>query len=384
MIEMNEDDRASWEKWQKKGQQDFTVHLTKKERKGGPGWSETEYRAHEVINAIIKIHRHGFEVTSSKQTKTQKKDETLKCSARVKEAVRVIKGHSRIRVKILDGGNIPLFCLSPEAYVKVTIAASSNNSGRPWKIQKTSDAVPSQQAAKNSEAVARGSGKGKNRKSAKTKGCGPVGNGDGIVQEPGTALLTESRVNDSSPADVDRGGEDEDADWEDDDDGNNALPTFNNGGLGNKRFGYVSDRLSQRDSPQDDNTYEASIGNNMNSTTMSSCYPPIQAKPYGTVTPDLAARTHPMPAPSALISPATVFNPSMTTRTSYPEPNMYWYSPHGFSTRPGPAMDYLRNPTQYITENTISHQPSAGPPNTRGPQSDIQENFPNKRRKPAS
>jgi hypothetical protein len=381
MIEMDQEDKASWEKWQKKGQQDFEAHLAKQERRGGPGWSETEYRAREVIDEIIKIHHQGFEVTNTKKTTQQKEDETLKCSARVEEAVRVIKGYGRVRVKILDGDKIPLFCLSPEAYVKVTIAASWNNSGRPWKTKKTSDAVPSQQAAKKNESVARGPGKGKNRKSAKTKGRDPVGTGDGIEQEPSTALSTESRVNDSLPVDTDGEGEDEDAEWEDDDDANNALPTFNNGGLGANRFGYVPDRLSQRESPQDDNTYEVNLGNNMNTTTMSPFYRPIQARPYGTATPDLAARTHPMPAPSALMSPATGFYPSMTTRASYPEPSMYSYSPHGLSTGPGPAMGYLRYPTLYITENTISRQPSAGPPNTQGPRSEVPETPTNKRRR---
>jgi hypothetical protein len=122
----------------------------------------------------------------------------------------------------------------------------------------------------------------------------------------------------------------------------------------------------------------------MNPTTMSPFYRTIHARPYGSGNSDLGARTHPMPGPSALMSPATGFNHSATTRTSYPEPRMYSYSPHGLSTGSGPAMDYLRNPTQYIAENTISRQPSAGPQNTQGPQSDISETRPNKRRKPAS
>jgi hypothetical protein len=364
IVNLSDSDKAKWLKWQQDGQAKVEAHLDQPKRKADTLF---HYQAWEVVSEVIKIHRQGFLFTNKKT------DEELKCSARIEEAVRVIKGYALVRSKLLDGDKISNFCISPQAYAKVTVEAFWNNSGR-----KPKDAVPSKRAANRSGALAGRYGEDKkskkSRKPAEAKGSGLVETGSGIGQEPSTAPSSDNRVNDSSPVDADGEGEDEDAEWEDDDDVNNALPTFNNGGLGDNRFGQSS---------QDDNTYEANLRNNMNPTTVSPFYRPIQARPYGSGTSDLGARTHPMPAPSALMSPATGLNPSTTTRTSYPEPSMYSYSPHGLSTEPGPAMDYLRNPTQYIAENTISRQASTGPPNTQGPQSGIPETRPNKRRKPA-
>jgi hypothetical protein len=375
IVNLSDSDKAKWLKWQQDGQAKVEAHLDQPKRKADTLF---HYQAWEVVSEVIKIHRQGFLFTNKKT------DEELKCSARIEEAVRVIKGYALVRSKLLNGDKISNFCISPQAYAKVTVEAFWNNSGR----KKNTDAVPSKRVANRNGALAGRYGedkKSKNRrKPAETKGSGLVETGDGVEQEPSTAVSSENTANESSPAGTDGEGDDEDADWEDDDDANNAFPTFNNGGLGDNRFGYVPDRLSQRESPQDDNIYEANLSNNMNPTTMSPFYRPIQVRPYESGTSDLGARTHTMPVPSALMSPATGFNPSTTTRKSYPEPSMYSYSPRGLSTEPGPAMDYLRNPTQYITENTIPRQPSAGPPNTQGPQSDISETRPNKRRKPAN
>ena len=149
---------------------------------------------------------------------------------------------------------------------QVTIAAFWNNSGRPERNNTVSDAVPSPQVAKQDKSVVRGSGKGRKEKQpATTKGNGSVGSGESVEQESTSTVSSDIRADGSSPIDADGGGEDEEAELENDGDaiaeqvGNNAVSRFNNGGLSNDHSVYAPDP-SLRRSPYDHIPYASTFG----------------------------------------------------------------------------------------------------------------------------
>lgn len=375
MIKTSEDDKAKWVKWQKNGQDDFEAHLKMIERGAGPDWSETVHRAWEIFNEIMKIHRQGFQLI--KENAKQVKDKTLKCSERLEEAVRVLKEYARIRAKVVKGQNILEFCISPESYVHVTIAASKNNSGRPLRNNPVGDAVTTQQVAKKDGLVARGSGKGRKKKQpATTKGDGFVRTGDSVEQEPTGAVLSDTRANGSSPVDADGGGEDEDAEGENDgyataeQVSNNAVSTFNNSGLDNEPFNYALDHPSLHISPYDRIPYANTFGHD--STTMTAFQPPVQVnsqgfRPQGAF--GLPAQRYPMLAPMSFGSGAISSTPP---GAGYQQHNVYPL--HGLPIVPSPAAGYT-------TDYAMTGHPSAGLSNSQGPQNDVRDTHTRKRRK---
>lgn len=375
MIKTSEADKAKWVKWQKQGQDDFEAHLKMIEREAGPDWSETVHRAWEVFNEIMKIHRQGFQLV--KENAKQVEDKTLKCSERLEEAVRVLKEYARIRAKVIKGQNILEFCVSPESYVRVTIAASKNNSGRPFRNNTVREAGPSQEVAKKDESVARGSGKGRKKKqSAATKGDGPAGAGDIVEQEPTSAVSSDIRANGSSPGDAQGRGESEDAEWQNAGNAiagqvsNNSVSTFNTSGLGNEPFVYAPGHSSLRRSPRDGNPYGNNFGNYPN--TMYASYRPIQAEPHDLGSSEafgLPAQRYPMLAPMSF---GSGFISSTLPGAGYQQHNVYPI--HGLPIVPSSAAGCTAN-------YNMTGNPSAGLSNSQGPQNDARETHTRKRRK---
>jgi len=381
--EMSEEDKAKWVKWQKIGQQDFETHLSDPKFKGAPKWNEIQYRAWKVVTEAIRVHREGFEPTKQKKNETMKRDETLKCSTRLAEAVRIISGYSRVRHKILKGDNIPNFCISPQAYVEVTIAAYRNNSGRPRGTKKSvSDAVPSAQVTEKDESVARGSGEGRKKKDntksteeparKKREGAG----GDRIAAEESTSAVSSDNIAKGSLfAAVEGGGEDEDAEGEFDDAaiaeqlGDKAAPTFNNIDYRQGVFGYVPGIPS----PHDKDAFPYPFGNI--STSMPSFRPQTQPNPRGSGTSGtfgLAAQPSPTSTESYQAFSATEFGSYVAWRAGHAQ-NNNMYPPHGLPS----AMSHPENNIAYTTTG----HPSAGFPSFPGPQSDDYETPPSKRRR---
>ncbi|KAM0702377.1 hypothetical protein Q7P35_011287 [Cladosporium inversicolor] len=297
-------------------------------------------------------------------------------STRVEEAARVIKGYARVRAKVLKGHEIPKFCISPGTYVQVTIAAFWNNSGRPERNNTVSGTVPSQQVAKKDESVARGSGNGRKKQLATTKGNGSVVSGESVEQGPISAVSSDTRANGSSAVDADGGGEDEDAEGQSDGDAtveqisNNAMPTVNNGRLGHETFGYAPDHASLRRSSYDRIPYACTFGHDP--TTMSGFHHPIQATPHGLGSQGafgLPAQLYPMPAP---LSFGSGFISSTPPGAGYQQHNVYPL--HGLRILPSPAAGYT-------TDYAMTGHLSAGLSNSQGPQNDVRETHTRKRRK---
>jgi hypothetical protein len=381
--EMSEEDKAKWVKWQKIGQQDFETHLSDPKFKDAPEWNEIQYRAWKVVTETIRVHREGFEPAKQKKNEIMKRDETLKCSTRLAEAVKIISGYSRVRHKILKGDNIPNFCISPQAYVEVTIAAYRNNSGRPRGTKKAvSDAVPSAQVVEKDESGARGPGKGRkkteNKKSTeepakkRRKGAG----GSKTAAEESTSFVSSENIaKDSSFAAVEGGGEDEDAEGEFDDAaiaeqlGNNAAPTFNSTDYRQGAFGYVPGIPY----PHDNDAYQGSFGNI--SASMPSFRPQTQPNPRGPGTSGafgLAAQLSPVSATNYAMFSARGFGSSTTIGAGLSQ-NSNMHPPHGLPS----AISYPENNIDY----TITGHPSAGFPSFPGPQSDDYETPSSKRRR---
>lgn len=369
--EISEDDKAKWVKWQKNGQQDFETYLSKPKFAAAPEWSETEFRAWEVVTEIIKIHRQGFEVTK------QKTDETLKCSARIAEAIRVIEGHSRIRHKVLVGDKIPSFCISPQAYVEVTIAACWNNSGRPHGIKNSvSDAVPSQQAGEKDGSVARGPSKGRkkreNKKSAKKTSNGPVGTENCAEQQQTDAVSSGNISNGFLPVNVEGREEDEDAEFEIDDDAiaeqlsNN---TFNRTDYGEDVF----DCVPGVPSSHDNDAYPDPVDNI--AASMPFFRPQTQRNSRGSrtlATVGMRAQPSPTSIASYPTFSATNFESHVAMTASHGQDNLM-YPAHGLPT----TVSY----SESITDSNLAGRPSAGLPDTQGAQSGVRETPTHKRRR---
>lgn len=302
VVSLDDSDRAKWLKWQEDGQKIVEDHLKQPKRKADTLF---HFQAWEMVNEAIKIHRQGFLYTN------QKTDEELKCSARIEEAVQVIKEYSRVRAKLLDGDKIPNFCISPQAYAKVTKNAFWNNSTR----AKTpaSDAKPSQRIAKKDGALAGRYGEGRkkkennktkaikqNKSSTKTKSDSTVGTGSSLYQETSSAVSSTNMASDLSPVDADIVEEDEDAKGEIDDHAiaerlaDNAAPTFNINDYRQGAFGYVPGIPS----PLDNDAYPDPFRNI--STSMTSFRPRIQPNPRGSGTPGtFGSAAQPSPMSSA-------------------------------------------------------------------------------------
>ncbi|GAB7325764.1 hypothetical protein MBLNU13_g09858t1 [Cladosporium sp. NU13] len=379
IVSLNDSDRAKWLKWQEEGQKIVEDHLDQPKQKADTAF---HFYSWEVVNEIIKIHRQGFFYTN------QKTDEELKCSARIEEAVRVIKEYSRVRAKLLDGDKIPNFCISPEAYAKVTVAAHNNNSTRPTR-KSIKEATTSQRVANKKGALAGRYGEDKKKRekkktkeskqdklAGKTKGDNALGTGNSVEQETSSAVSSDKRASDSSsPVDADLGEEDEDAEGEIDDDaiaellGYNAAPTFNSNDYGHVAFGYVPGVPS----PHDNDAYPDPFGKK--SSSMASFRHQPQPNLRGSGTPGTfrqAAQPSPMSTSGYQTFSDTAFGSYLARLAGHVQNNINC-SPHRL---PNPA-SYPENITNY---NVTGH-PSVGMPNTQGPQSCAREAPTRKRRK---
>lgn len=377
IVSLDDSDRAKWLKWQKDGQKIVEGHLKQPKRKADTLF---HFQAWEVVNEAIKIHRQGFLYTN------QKTDEELKCSARIEEAVQVIKEYSRVRAKLLDGDKIPNICISPQAYAKVTKNAFWNNSTRAK--TSASDTKPSQRIAKKDGALAGKNGEGRKKKeknknkaikqsksSTKTKSDSTVGTGSSLDQETSSAVSSTNMASDLSPVDADVVEEDEDAEGEIDDDAiaehlaDNAAPTFNINDYPQGAFGYVPGIPS----PHDIYAYPDPFGNISAST--SAFNPQTQPNPHGSGTSGafgLPAQAYPMSTATYQTFSATDFGSHVARRASHAQNNNI-YSSHGLPI----TMGYPENATHYTT---AGHS-SVGTLNTQGLQSDVCEAHTRKRRK---
>lgn len=363
IVELSNVDRTKWLRWQEDAQQIVESHLDQPKRKADTAFGHCAW---DIVNEVIKIHRQGFFFTN------QKTDKKLKCSARIEEAVQVIKWYARVRAKLLDGDKISNFCISPKAYAKVTLNAFWNNSGRAKAPVK--DSVPSQRVAKRDGALAGRYGEDKkSKKPAKTIGNGATGTGSGVAQEVTSAVSSESRASDSSPVDGEEGlegGEDEDADGEIDDDAiaeqisNNTLPAFNNGGFGENLIGDFRGHPSMRRFSHNDK-YPANFGENP--ATMDPFRQFYQPTARGLTTHAFAMQT----ASATMLSASGSGNPTSTGAVQPSQHNMY--APNGL---PAPVR-HLDNNTCY---NPTAY-PSAGFSNPQVPQSNVGEARTSKRRK---
>lgn len=278
------------------------------------------------------------------------------------------------------GDKIPSFCISPQAYVEVTIAACWNNSGRPHGTKNSvSDAVPSQQAGEKDGSGARGSSKGRkkkeNKKSAKTTSNGPVGTKNSAEQQQTGAVSSGNISNSFLPVNAEGGEEDEDAQFEIENDAiaeqasNNAAFTFN-------RTDYdegVSGGVPGIPFPQDNDAYPDPFDNIP--ALMPFFRPQTQRNSRGPGTSaTVGMRAQPSPTSTASYPTFSATNfESYVPMTASRAQNNTMYSPHGFPT----TVSY----SESITDSNLTGRPSAGLPNTQGSQSGVRETPTHKRRR---
>lgn len=116
---LTDTEKAVWRKWQGNAKQVVQVNLDQPNAA-----AKVELRAWQVFEEIIKIHRAGFRMSN------QAADEKFKCSERVASALQAIKDFAIVRKKLIEGDNIPDFCVAPDKYARTTIGSLWNNSSR--------------------------------------------------------------------------------------------------------------------------------------------------------------------------------------------------------------------------------------------------------------
>lgn len=228
-IDLTDNDKLRWRNWQDKAKQVVKVNLSQPN-----SGIYFEFRAWEILEEMITIHRAGYLFT--KQTT----DAKMKCSERIEKAVEVLKDYAIARSKLLDGQNISNFCNSPEAYVRTTISALWNNSNRPDK-RKAGDTVPPGPKAAAKPATEKGTisyryqprprrHARKSKKPVKSKVDDAISAESSIEPESPGAVLNDSRLDSSPYADndeeCDQGegeGQAEDNDEAEDDDDNGEV-----------------------------------------------------------------------------------------------------------------------------------------------------------------
>jgi hypothetical protein len=111
--------KQDWHDWQQKSCGVVELYME------GTYANETvEYRAWEVFNEIVKVHRTGNRFTG------QSVDVGSKCSQSIELAVKYIRDYAIVREKLLNGDNISDFAACPRSYAETTFRSRRNNYGR--------------------------------------------------------------------------------------------------------------------------------------------------------------------------------------------------------------------------------------------------------------
>jgi hypothetical protein len=113
-------DAQAFDYWQNGASEIVKAHLTM------PRVDEKiECVAWEIFENFLRVHRTGFRFT--KETA----DIKTKCSKRIEDTVRVIKGFALVRQKLLERGNIHDLATNPMAFVSAIAQYHRNNYKRP-------------------------------------------------------------------------------------------------------------------------------------------------------------------------------------------------------------------------------------------------------------
>jgi len=372
--------RVKFQNWQKDSQEVVEVHLSQ------PHADEVfEICAWEVFDEIIKIHHEGFRLTN------QTKNLTLICSARIEQAVQVIKDYSRVRCRLLERQKIPDFGISPFHFAKKTHDSHKNNSGRPRKGD--GDAVSSKKKAtrripKTNGSVARrypavpdGADK-KKKKSAKTKRNDAAKSESSVERESRSVVSNDSRDNRSLPGSGEEEGVDEDAEWGDDDVAGHedaisrhSLHDAGDDDIGEGLFGHVPNDVPQHRSSYLNDTHPAHLGKTSLSTP--GALPPTQASAYGSQLPgplDFTAQSYSAPMTSSAMFPSSGFGNMTTMGTGYPQQMNYpsYGHPSGMIATANYLPTFFNRTTNILSSSLRSAQ---------DPQSDMPKTRTSKRRK---
>jgi hypothetical protein len=389
IVPTSDDEKVKWQEWQESAQQYVEVTLNQRSAN-----ELVELNAWKVCEEIIKIHRAGYRFTE------QKKDQKLKCSARIQEAVRVIQEYAIVRSKLLKDDKIPKFCISPQGYAKVTIAAHRNNSVRSNSKKQDGNREASEQKAtrrivKMDGSVARrfqarpSASTKENKRSRKAKSDSAVGTADDSEEGSTSAAMNESKAGDSMSGDSEE-EEDEDAEGQDDDDADRGSAEGEpETGRGRARVSFRSVDDSNLDEdpfklPEDlsapfdeDESHPARFDNTSASMTTFQPFPQTNTRGFGTFRPSvLAMQALPVP-----ISSATTFSTSgygyagtLAMGAGYEQPDIF--STQGLPHAMAPPTSYL--PSTIAQTPTV---PSSGLPNSQDPQLDVRKTRTSKRRK---
>jgi hypothetical protein len=124
-IPPTEAKKAAWYKWQEKELKKVRANLKM------PNIDiKLELLAWEIFEEIIKVHRIGIMLS-----KLAKGNTSRTCSQRVKDSLETIRKWANVRLKLINGDNIPGFGGNPQAYASVTFRSVRNNEGRKEKLK---------------------------------------------------------------------------------------------------------------------------------------------------------------------------------------------------------------------------------------------------------
>jgi hypothetical protein len=119
-VPLTEGKKAAWRKWQEKELKKVRANLKM------PNIDiKLELLAWEIFEEIIKVHRIGTMLSKQAKGNTSRT-----CSQRVKDALETMRKWANVRLKLINGDNIPGFGGNPQAYASVTFRSVRNNEGR--------------------------------------------------------------------------------------------------------------------------------------------------------------------------------------------------------------------------------------------------------------
>ena len=111
--------KQDWDDWQLK-----SCGVVELQMEGTYADAAAEYRAWEIFNEIVKVHRIGSRFTG------QSVDVRSTCAQRIELAVKYIRDYAIVRQKLLDGDSVFDFASCPRTYAEHTYRSRRNNKGR--------------------------------------------------------------------------------------------------------------------------------------------------------------------------------------------------------------------------------------------------------------
>jgi hypothetical protein len=346
IVPTSDDEKAKWQEWQESAQQYIEVTLNQRSAN-----ELVELYAWKVCEEIIKIHRAGYRFTE------QKKDQKLKCSARIQEAVRVIQEYAIVRSKLLKDDKIPKFCISPQGYAKVTIAAHRNNSVRSNSKKQDGNGEASEQKAtrriaKMDGSVARrfqarpGASIKENKRSSKAKSDSAAGTADD--SEEGSPSAAWMSGNGEEEEEEDAEGDDDDDAEQESAEGKSELvegrARASLGGVDNSNLDEDAFRLPEDLSEpfDEDASHPSRFDNTPASMTTFQPFAQTSTRGFGTFRPSgVAMQALPAPIASATTFPTSGYGygGSMAMDAGYQQSGMF--STQGFPNTMSPPTSYL-------------------------------------------